>query len=164
MDEGVRIRFGIATFPSTFHVQNASQAVASSNEFDGMASAIVFGATSGGFIFAAGAAAHGVLASRQLSGKQWDPSGRGGFIGSIRGGKPAAAPVAPPPVESPPATGGAAAAPKSTGSVVKSPRDAPIGGATGKPSPPTPFGRFRNHKPTKLPKGCPKPYDASKCP
>lgn len=137
-----------------------------------MASAIFFGATSSGVLVAAGAAAHGVLASRTLSGKQWDPSGRGGFIGSINGREPAPvssppAPVAPLPTPTaPPAsTGGAAKTPAASGgSVVKNPRDAPIGGATGKPSPPTPFGVFRKHKPTKLPKGHPKPYDKSKSP
>lgn len=145
-----------------------------------MASAIFFGATSGGVLVAAGAAAHGVLASRQLSGKRWDTSGRGGFIGSIRGAEPSPVPPLPQPVPGlpkpatpPPSSGGAAKAPAASAgaaaagagkSVVKSPRDAPIGGATGKASPPTPFGIFRKHKPTKLPKGCPKPYDASKSP
>jgi hypothetical protein len=128
-----------------------------------MASAMFFGATSSSVLFAAGATAHGVLASRQISGKQWDTS-RGGFIGSIRGWKPVAAPAPPAPVAPPPASSGEATAPETSGSVVRNPRDVPIGGATGKPSPPTPFGVFRKHKPTKLPKGHPKPYDPAMSP
>lgn len=37
-------------------------------------------------------------------------------------------------------------------------RNKPIGGKTDIPPPPTPFGRFRRHRPTKLP-GPPKSYD-----
>jgi hypothetical protein len=69
------------------------------------------------------------------------------------------------PVAAPtPGASSASTAPKASGSVVKNPRDAPIGGATGKPSPPTPFSLFRKHKPTKLPKGHPKPYDSATSP
>lgn len=39
----------------------------------------------------------------------------------------------------------------------------PIGGKTDKTPPPTPFGRFPKHKPTKLP-GPPKPYDPKTSP
>lgn len=135
-----------------------------------MASAILFGTTSGGFVVATGAAAHAVLASRQLADKKWDTSGRGGFIGSLRGGAPTAPPKEPtaPPAAAPEEpTAPPAAAPKASGggggSAVKT-GNVPIGGATTGSALGSPFGRFRGHKPTKLPKGGPKPYDAATSP
>lgn len=128
-----------------------------------MASAIIFGTTSGGFVVAAGAAAHAALASRTLSGKQWDTSGRGGFIGSIRGGKPAAAPAAPAPAAEPAAPTPKASGGGGGGSAIQT-GNVPIGGSTKGAALGSPFGRFRGHKPTKLPKGGPKAYDPSKSP
>lgn len=43
-------------------------------------------------------------------------------------------------------------------------RNVPIGGQTGKPALKAPFGVFRKHKPSKLPKGGPKPYDPATSP
>jgi len=91
----------------------------------------------------------GVHAPLEL--RRWS---NGGFIGLINGGTATApAPAAP-----------AAAPPATPGSAVRRARDVPIGGQTGKPSLKAPFGVFRKHKPTKLPKGGPKPYDPATSP
>lgn len=72
---------------------------------------------------------------------------RGGFIGVLNGKAKGTSTVR--------AAAAPAAAPKTA---PPSKKIHPIGGQTGKPSPPTPFGKFPKHKPTKLP-GPPKSYN-----
>lgn len=113
-----------------------------------MAAPALTAATSITFL-ALGSAANLAASNKPLQAKTWLRGG--GFIGVINGrGKTAVAePVVP-----------------KEGSAVASPSDKkihPIGGATGKPAPPSPFGAFPKHKPGKLP-GPPKPYDPANNP
>lgn len=96
-------------------------------------------------VLAIGGAANLVASNKPMQAKSWMP--QGGFIGVINGRSAGETAVSEPQASSSPP----AAAPQSGKKIH------PIGGQTGKPSPPCPFGRFPKHKPSKLP-GPPKSY------
>lgn len=108
-------------------------------------------------VVAVGAAANLVASNKPLLAKTWDKNG--GFIGLTNGHNTprARTAMADPPAPSAPPSPPATAAPSGK------PDGTAIGGATDHPAPPTPFGRFRKCRPTKLP-GPPKTYEQSSTP
>lgn len=104
-------------------------------------------------VLALGGAANLAASNKPLQARMWMP--RGGFIGVVNGGGPKTATQAPPAA---PAAPDAAPAPAAPGKKIH-----PIGGRTDKPAPPTPFGKFPRHRPSKLP-GPPGPFNPSKGP